>query len=64
MADPTARAVVPAEGVFPLPLGGEPLSLSPDTELKIIQMFTKKDKTLRRTFESSASVLVVVECMP
>ena len=63
MADPSATAVVPAEGVFPLPLGGAPLTLSPDTKVNIIQTFTTRKGGLRSKFKSSASVVVAVECV-
>jgi hypothetical protein len=57
MADYYAKAIVPTEGVFPLPLKGEPLHLTPNTKLNIVQTVT------RRKFKSSGSVLVVVECV-
>ncbi|MFO8014337.1 MAG: RHS repeat-associated core domain-containing protein [Phycisphaerae bacterium] len=63
MADPSATAVVPAEGVFPLPFGGAPLTLSPDTKVNIIQIFTTRKGGLRSKFKSSASVVVAVECV-
>ena len=62
--EPGAKAVVPSEGVFPLPLKGDPLLLSPDTRLEIIQLFTKRAGTgPRRDFRSSARVLVAVQCV-